>query len=64
MQSVHCGRDTAMRLKISEADSSLLSLEHIVYDTVFLVKSLDGTHVRARTGPISCPVSTATHTPL
>lgn len=60
LQSVHCGRLTAMREKISDADSSLLSLLHIEYDTVFLEKSLAGTHVRARTGPISCPVSTAT----
>lgn len=52
-----------MREKISDADNSLLNLLHIEYDTVFLEKSLAGTHVRARTGPISWPVSTATDTP-
>lgn len=51
-----------MRENISEADSSLLSLLHIPYDTVFLEKSFAGTHVRALTGPISCPFSTAAHT--
>lgn len=47
-----------MREKISDAESSLLNLLHIEYETVFLEKSLAGTQVRARTGPISWPVST------
>ncbi|CAG9781741.1 unnamed protein product [Diatraea saccharalis] len=53
LQRVHCGLITAIRENISDADSSLLNLLHMEYETVFLEKSLAGTHVRARTGPIS-----------
>lgn len=60
LHRVHCGLLTVIRENISDVESSLLSLLHVEYDTVFLEKSLAGTQVRARTAPISWPVSTVT----